>query len=138
MAEAARGHLAIAHLDDEFGLQRDPLGGSVGRPTAGAAGPVAREAFASRRVDLDWLDGELRDLAVTFGATSGRRGGSHGAPINVLFLCNSNSGRSQIGGCRHMPEDLLELAPCVGGSQAMIGCRCAREQRLDIPMLSQL
>lgn len=57
-----------------------------------------REVIAQRRADLDWLDGELCDLAATWHATR-----DHGesrrrpAPINVLFLCNANSGRSQIG-----------------------------------------
>jgi arsenate reductase len=104
-----------------------------------------REAIASRRVDLDWLDGELRDLAVTFGATSGRRGGSHVAPINVLFLCNSNSGRSQIGeallsklggerfGVRSAggtPKTVSDLAVAVL-SEVGIDWRKARSKRVD-------
>lgn len=57
-----------------------------------------REAIAARRVDLDWLDGELRDLDASWRATSGRGAGRQRvAPIAVLFLCNANSGRSQIG-----------------------------------------
>lgn len=57
-----------------------------------------REAIARQRADLDWLDGELRDLEATLHATR-RRGTATGrdAPIAVLFLCNANSGRSQIG-----------------------------------------
>jgi protein-tyrosine-phosphatase/DNA-binding transcriptional MerR regulator len=57
-----------------------------------------REAIAARRVDLDWLDGEIRDLDATWGATRERgAAGGRVAPISVLFLCNANSGRSQIG-----------------------------------------
>jgi arsenate reductase len=56
-----------------------------------------REAIAAQRIDLDWLDGELRDLDATFRATRSRRTGARAAPIGVLFLCNGNSGRSQIG-----------------------------------------
>jgi arsenate reductase len=56
-----------------------------------------KEAIAERRADLDWLDGELRDLEATWQATASHRA-SHppAAPITVLFLCNANSGRSQI------------------------------------------
>lgn len=57
-----------------------------------------REVIAERRADLDWLDGELRDLESTLRATrhpGSRRG--RPAPIAVLFLCNANSGRSQLG-----------------------------------------
>lgn len=57
-----------------------------------------REAIAERRVDLDWLDGELRDLEATWRATSNRGARpAPVAPIAVLFLCDANSGRSQIG-----------------------------------------
>jgi len=105
-----------------------------------------REAVAARRVDLDWLDGELRDLAVTFGATNGRRaGGPRVAPINVLFLCNSNSGRSQIGeallsklggerfGVRSAgsaPKKVSDLAVAVL-SEVGIDWRNARAKRAD-------
>jgi arsenate reductase len=105
-----------------------------------------REAIASRRVDLDWLDGELRDLAVTFGATRGRRaGGSRVAPINVLFLCNSNSGRSQIGeallaklggerfgvySAGSAPKAVSDLAVAVL-SEVGIDWRQARSKRVD-------
>jgi arsenate reductase len=57
-----------------------------------------QEAIAQRRADLDWLDGELRDLEVTWNATRAPRPVTESAaPISVLFLCNANSGRSQIG-----------------------------------------
>jgi len=64
--------------------------------------PVAlqrqREELARRRADLDWLDGELRDLDATWQATGSHGRNRHRAePISVLFLCNANSGRSQIG-----------------------------------------
>lgn len=57
-----------------------------------------REAIARRRADLDWLDGELQDLEATWHATRDRAPRKpRPAPISVLFLCNANSGRSQIG-----------------------------------------
>lgn len=57
-----------------------------------------RETIARRRADLDWLDGELSDLEATLQATGSRSGRrERKAPIAVLFLCNANSGRSQIG-----------------------------------------
>ncbi|GIW17889.1 MerR family transcriptional regulator [Tepidiforma sp.] len=57
-----------------------------------------REAIAARRADLEWLDGQLRDLEATWRATSGPgRRPEPSAPIAVLFLCQANSGRSQIG-----------------------------------------
>jgi arsenate reductase len=57
-----------------------------------------REAVARQRADLDWLDGELRDLESTLNATRARGvQRPRVAPIAVLFLCNANSGRSQIG-----------------------------------------
>lgn len=63
-----------------------------------AALQLQREAIAARRVDLDWLDGELRDLDATWRATRSRGASQQRvAPIAVLFLCNANSGRSQIG-----------------------------------------
>jgi len=69
---------------------------------AGEALPAALErqrvAIAERRIDLDWLDGELRDLEATWRATSNRGlRPAPVAPIAVLFLCDANSGRSQIG-----------------------------------------
>jgi arsenate reductase len=75
---------------------------SLEGPAAGneltAALQRQREAIAERRADLDWLDGELRDLDASWRATrSPRARRSRVAPISVLFLCNANSGRSQIG-----------------------------------------
>lgn len=105
-----------------------------------------REALARRRADLDWLDGELRDLEATWLATRVRGGGRHTvAPIAVLFLCNANSGRSQIGeallaklgGERFAaqsagahPAPVSDLAVTVL-SEAGIDWRGARSKRLD-------
>lgn len=57
-----------------------------------------RAVVTRQRADLDWLDGELRDLDSTLRATRRRVARRLPvAPISVLFLCNANSGRSQIG-----------------------------------------
>jgi arsenate reductase len=57
-----------------------------------------RELIAERRSDLAWLDSELADLEATWYATrSSIADRPAAAPISVLFLCNANSGRSQIG-----------------------------------------
>ncbi len=80
-------------------LARLSLEGGVDGNELPAALQRQRETIAERRADLDWLDGELRDLEATLKATS-RTGGGSGArpaPIAVLFLCNANSGRSQVG-----------------------------------------
>ncbi len=79
-------------------LARLGFEGEPGGDELPAALQRQREAIARRRADLDWLEGELRDLEATLQAT--RRRGTRAprlAPIAVLFLCNANSGRSQIG-----------------------------------------
>lgn len=71
-------------------------GDAAGTALSGAL-QQQREAIARQRADLDWLDGELRDLEATLRATRGRgRPRTSLAPVAVLFLCNANSGRSQI------------------------------------------
>jgi arsenate reductase (thioredoxin) len=79
-------------------LARLTFEGGAGADELPAVLQRQRETIATRRSDLDWLDGELGDLEATFGATRAR--GSireRFAPIAVLFLCNANSGRSQVG-----------------------------------------
>jgi arsenate reductase len=56
-----------------------------------------RNAIRQQREELSRLESELLDLEATLASTT--RGGKPkqpGAPITVLFLCNANSGRSQI------------------------------------------
>jgi len=57
-----------------------------------------RRAIAQQRQELDRLEFEIRDLEATIAST--RRGSDEGtspeSPISVLFLCNGNSGRSQM------------------------------------------
>ncbi len=56
-------------------------------------------ALRRQRVELERLDWELTDLEATIESTRGGRGAraaAAAAPVSVLFLCNGNSGRSQI------------------------------------------
>ena len=56
-----------------------------------------RAVIASRRHDLDRLEGELIDLERTIEASGrARRPEASGDPIRVLFVCTHNSARSQI------------------------------------------
>ncbi len=51
-------------------------------------------AVAERRRELAGIEAELRDLRATVVSTASRLPGD--GPIRVLFLCNANSGRSQM------------------------------------------
>lgn len=105
--------------------------------TAGSELPAAlqrqRETIAERRAELDWLDGELRDLEATWQATRARGAAGQGmTPIAVLFLCNVNSGRSQIG------EALLTR---LGGERFSVqsaGSEPARVSELAVTVLSEV
>lgn len=58
-----------------------------------------RRAIARQRQELDRLEWEIRDLEATIASTrahSDGGGASQPSPISVLFLCNGNSGRSQM------------------------------------------
>ncbi|MEX2238336.1 MAG: MerR family transcriptional regulator [Dehalococcoidia bacterium] len=75
-------------------LERGPLDSEV--PAALAD---HRRAIACQRQELDRLEWEIRDLEATIASTRPRsddRGASQPSPISVLFLCNGNSGRSQM------------------------------------------
>lgn len=56
-----------------------------------------REVIASRRAELAALESEVLDLQATIESTAPHARDSRAGPVSVLFLCNSNSGRSQIG-----------------------------------------
>jgi protein-tyrosine-phosphatase/DNA-binding transcriptional MerR regulator len=75
-------------------LDRGPMDGEV--PAALAD---HRRAIARQRQELDRLEWEIRDLEATITSTRLRSddgGASRPSPISVLFLCNGNSGRSQM------------------------------------------
>lgn len=73
----------------------------------GAADPAVgntlaehRHAIARQREELGRLELELGDLEATVArmrSDSKRARGKASAPVSVLFLCNGNSGRSQLG-----------------------------------------
>lgn len=52
-------------------------------------------SVAERRRELAGIEAELRDLRATLASTS--VAASAAGPVRVLFLCNANSGRSQMG-----------------------------------------
>jgi arsenate reductase len=74
----------------------------VERGVADAEVPAAlarhHHALRQQRIELERLDWELTDLEATIESTreGAAPGASPRAPISVLFLCNGNSGRSQI------------------------------------------
>ncbi len=75
-------------------LERGPLHSEVP-----AALEEQRRTIAQRRQELDRLDWEIRDLEATIASTRSRSMDEHEsqpAPVSVLFLCNGNSGRSQL------------------------------------------
>lgn len=71
----------------------------AGDPQVPAALADHHHALRRQRLELERLDWELTDLEATIESTrSGwvAPGASAAVPISVLFLCNGNSGRSQI------------------------------------------
>ncbi|MGE3074267.1 MAG: MerR family transcriptional regulator [Dehalococcoidia bacterium] len=71
----------------------------VADPEVPAALAHHHHALRQQRAELERLDWELTDLEATIESTGTgivAGPGSNEAPISVLFLCNGNSGRSQI------------------------------------------
>lgn len=71
----------------------------VADPEVPATLALHHHALRRQRIELERLDWELTDLEATIESTrTGWIAGaiSVAAPISVLFLCNGNSGRSQI------------------------------------------
>ena len=75
------------------------LTGDASNPDIGQALAAHRETIRQQRHELERLDIELLDLEQTIAETTARRPKSAAAErrVSVLFLCNSNSGRSQMG-----------------------------------------
>jgi arsenate reductase len=88
LAPAEAGQLAERCLD----------GGALDEGLAAALGEQRRR-IAEQREELERLEIELVDLETTIDAArpSGERVGRFGRPIGVLFVCNGNSARSQMG-----------------------------------------
>ena len=114
-------------------LARLSLAGESSAEELPAALRRQREAIAERRADLEWLDRELGDLEATWRVTGEGQHGRPSAPISVLFLCNRNSGRSQIGEAllakagagrfvaRSAGREPAEVSPLAVGALAEVG-----------------
>ncbi|MGD9935351.1 MAG: MerR family transcriptional regulator [Dehalococcoidia bacterium] len=71
----------------------------AGDPEVPAALAAHHHALRQQRIEMERLDWELTDLEATIETTGSRviaASAAEAAPISVLFLCNGNSGRSQI------------------------------------------
>lgn len=80
-------------------LARSLMERGVADPDVPAALAYHHHALRRQRTELERLDWELTDLEATIESTrpgSVPQAASAEAPISVLFLCNGNSGRSQI------------------------------------------
>jgi len=86
LAPADAGHLAERCLD----------GGALD-PGLAAALDDQRRRIAEQREELERLEIELVDLETTIEAAAGPAGAAERGVITVLFVCNGNSARSQMG-----------------------------------------
>ena len=87
LGPAEAGQLAVRCLD----------GGALD-PELAAALEDQRRHIAEQREELERLEIELSDLETTIdAAASGQADDSDRGPITVLFVCNGNSARSQMG-----------------------------------------
>lgn len=72
------------------------LGGGALDAGLVAALDEQRRHIAEQREELERLEVELMDLETTIDAAGGRRGAPR-SQVSVLFICNGNSARSQMG-----------------------------------------
>lgn len=82
-----------------------------------------RRRIAEQREELERLELELGDLELSLEATDAarRRGASLARePIGVLFVCNGNSGRSQIAEALLGRSGGLDFAACSAGTRPKI------------------
>jgi hypothetical protein len=96
VAEAISGDVVVAHLGDEFRPQRLPLGAPGVRPTAWAAGRVAREA---RR-----LDQALERLRQRRPLCIGDAGGEADMVEAALVVVEAKEQRADLAALRFVPE----------------------------------
>ena len=73
------------------------LGGGSLDPGLVAALDEQRRRIAEQREELERLEVELVDLEATIDVAGGHVAGAPRRPIAVLFICNGNSARSQMG-----------------------------------------
>jgi DNA-binding transcriptional MerR regulator/protein-tyrosine-phosphatase len=79
-------------------LAKRCLDGTALDPELAAALDDQRRRIAEQREELERLEIELVDLETTIdAAATGPSGASERGPITVLFVCNGNSARSQMG-----------------------------------------
>ncbi|MEO8509665.1 MAG: MerR family transcriptional regulator [Chloroflexota bacterium] len=102
--EADLARLTLILTLRRLGMPPIDAGRLAERCVAGAADPTLlatlerqRERISARREELERLELELVDLERTLDAAAPARAARGRDPIRVLFVCNGNSARSQIG-----------------------------------------
>lgn len=102
--EADLARLTLVLTLRRLGMPPVDAGRLAERCVAGAADPTLlttlehqRQRISERREELERLELELVDLERTIVATVPARAATGREPIRVLFVCNGNSARSQIG-----------------------------------------
>ena len=113
-------------------LARRCLDGAALDPELAAALDDQRRRIADQREELERLEIELVDLESTIDAAATGPAGAERALITVLFVCNGNSARSQMG------EALLGLFGGADFRPLSGGTRPKRVHPLTVRVLAEL